>query len=120
MELQFRETQFVIEVIVVFKFFRDVTCFLGMLEEDMAQSALTERADTNNNASNLKPSDGYIMGGKTGLDPKTSKVTTHPAVVAIPMSAHGVMETNAMERFATAEAAEKVSSPIKRSTIQVM
>ena len=86
----------------------------------MAQSAPTERADTNNNASNLKPSSGLVIGPKQGMDTKITKATMHPVVVAIPMSAHGVMETNTMERFATAEAAEKVSSPIKRSTIQVM
>ena len=80
----------------------------------MRDDARDSRATESENASNSQFSDGYIMGGKTGLDPKTSKVTTHPAVVAIPMSAHGVMETNTMERFATAEAAEKESSPIER------
>ena len=80
----------------------------------MRDDARDSRATESENASNSQFSDGYIMGGKTGLDPKTSKVTTHPAVVAIPMSAHGVMETNTMERFATAEAAEKKGSPIQR------
>ena len=86
----------------------------ALIEEDFARGALTERADQKDNASSFQFSDGYIMGGKTGLDPKTSKVTTHPAVVAIPMSAHGVVETNTMERFATAEAAEKKGCPIQR------